>query len=340
MIFITAAVEGGVTDFARLLSAALPEGPAEILALSYARRDTPLAPGQDCFLHLSGYGYAKRGAPVWLVHWVRKHRASMRSFGVFFHELYASGMPWRSSFWFSPLQRYVARAIAEMSDYWITSRQAAAEWLERGDPGKPCATLPVFSNVGESPAFNRGRSPSAVVFGSAVTRSLAYTAAGPRLFDWAQRHSLIVNDIGPPIRDPQIASLLADYQAKQHGKLAAGQVAELLGAASFGLLAYPSVDLAKSGVFAAYCAHGAAPALLTAPYLAADGLRPGTHYLTGFRDAAPGAACATIGESAWSWYQGHRLQRHTQALLELARSRRPQAGKRDPGDTSAPRGQE
>jgi len=46
-----------------------------------------------------------------------------------FHEVYATGPPWASSFWLSPLQRNLAARLAQMSDHCLTSRQGYAKLL-------------------------------------------------------------------------------------------------------------------------------------------------------------------------------------------------------------------
>src|SRR5437879_828476 len=54
-------------------------------------------------LHYVGYGYEKRGCPFWLVNGLEAWRKaqSSRRLVTMFHELFASGPPWRSSFWTS-----------------------------------------------------------------------------------------------------------------------------------------------------------------------------------------------------------------------------------------------
>src|SRR5262249_55336746 len=57
-------------------------------------------------LHFSGYGYQKRGVPAWLVQGLQiwSRRAGRVPLLTIFHELYATGRPWQSAFWVSPLQ--------------------------------------------------------------------------------------------------------------------------------------------------------------------------------------------------------------------------------------------
>src|SRR2546429_764945 len=69
-------------------------------------------------LHYVGYGYEKRGCPFWLVNGLEQWRKgeSDRRLVTMFHELFASGPPWRSSFWTSPLQSRLAARPSMVSD--------------------------------------------------------------------------------------------------------------------------------------------------------------------------------------------------------------------------------
>ena len=68
-----------------------------------------------------------------------------------FHELYASGRPWQSAFWLSPLQKHIARSILNLSSLAITPtdlyRKRLSRW--RKDSAIKITAMPVFSNVGE-----------------------------------------------------------------------------------------------------------------------------------------------------------------------------------------------
>jgi len=82
-------------------------------------------------LEYVGYGYAKRGAPLWLV------RGLSRVCGnngvplvTMVHEVRASNWkPWTSTFWLSPIQGYVVAQLARMSRAVVTNRIPSAEWL-------------------------------------------------------------------------------------------------------------------------------------------------------------------------------------------------------------------
>lgn len=68
--------------------------------------------------------------------------------------------------------------------------------------------------------------------------------------------------------------------------------------------AYPTAYLGKSGVFAAYAAHGLAPVTFSANRAAnEDGLKAGEHYL--LASAAEKDGAGTIARNAHGWYQAH-----------------------------------
>src|SRR5262249_43420890 len=124
-------------------------------------------------LHFSGYGYQKRGVPLWLVRGLRlwNRRAGRLPLLTIFHELYATGRPWQSSFWVSPLQKQIAPSILNLSSAAITPtdwyRKRLSEW--RDSRSIEVTAMPVFSNVGEPGRISapRTRSAAAVVFGLA-----------------------------------------------------------------------------------------------------------------------------------------------------------------------------
>jgi hypothetical protein len=309
---------GGVFDFACKLKEAIGQDAVRLVHLSKENAaDWKVGPGESVVLQLSGYGFDKRGAPLWLLRAIEKRRMHIRTLGVFFHELYAFGPPWSSSFWLSPVQRHIARRLAELSDFWMTSREGSAQWLRRFAGDKHHAVLPVFSTIGVPDSLAQARLPKVVVFGSAGLRQATYQAAGDKLFAWTRQASLEIHDIGAPITDTRMAETLRANGVIQHGRLNDREIRRLMQDARFGLLAYPVEYVAKSSVFAAYCAHGMCPLLISSNYAQADGLVAGSHYLPGVPDAGDLSQAASIGQAAWRWYQPHDLNIHASTLLEL-----------------------
>ena len=115
--------KGGVYDFACRLQEVFGEPNGRLVHLFRGNlADWIIEPDDSVVLQLSGYGFDKRGAPLWLLKEIEGRRRHIKSFGVFFHELYAFGPPWSSSFWLSPVQRHIACRLAVLSDFWMTSR--------------------------------------------------------------------------------------------------------------------------------------------------------------------------------------------------------------------------
>ena len=104
-------------------------------------------------VHVSGYGYQKRGAPVWLLNGIRawkKEHPGIRLIGIF-HELFATGHVWQSSFWLSRAQSYVTRELWRLCDGGIATNQAYFDQLAAWRPtmGDRLKIMPVISTVGE-----------------------------------------------------------------------------------------------------------------------------------------------------------------------------------------------
>jgi len=101
-------------------------------------------------LHYVNYGYQARGIPFGLVPIVRelRHNCSGR-FLTIFHELYASGPPWKSPFWLQPFQKRIAGALAQLSDACLVSSESMLRQLVNLAPGAEGIVHPVPSNFGE-----------------------------------------------------------------------------------------------------------------------------------------------------------------------------------------------
>ena len=135
---------------------------ADLLAAIEATGETGTA-----LLHYANYGYQRRGCPEWLV-------AGLGRWGgrlvTIFHEVWASGPPWRSSFWLRPIQRRLAATLARRSESLATTLEIYAGMLRPWSHGREIAVLPVFSTVGEpaaAPPFEeRARRQPRVAAGS------------------------------------------------------------------------------------------------------------------------------------------------------------------------------
>jgi len=265
-------------------------------------------------VHLSGYGYSADGAPALLAEALQSVRADARlRVAVYFHELFATGMPWKSAFWHSQRQKRAVRRIAEACDLLVTNTRSYVDWLTREtvpQSASPIQCMPVFSHAGEAEQHISlaDRDPVMAVFGLGATRQNAYrelSALGTMLQQLGIQEIL---DVGPEFDAPAGVHRIP---VRRMGVLAATEIASQFSRSTFGFLSYPHTRLAKSGVFAGYCAHGVIPLIARHFPGQVDGLEDGVQVLSPRTAAAARAsgleACSI---AAWRWYSGHRLHDH------------------------------
>lgn len=270
-------------------------------------------------LHYVGYGYQKRGCPFWLLQSLKawKRQKADARLATMFHELYANGPPWRSSFWTSPMQRKICHDLARLSDQIVTNREASAEILKRMSVREDVVNLPVFSNVGE-PQIRvpiEQREPRLVIFGGAGWRSRALKVGLKDIRAACQMWAIEeVIEIGPG--ESPDANL--GVPLLKMGPLAATEVSSWLNRSRLGFVSYTSSYLEKSGIHAAYAAHGVVPVLPERSLIRnTQGVERGIHYI-GPEDGE--SSLKTLGacsNEVFSWYQGHRIAAQTQVFADL-----------------------
>ena len=332
---------GGVRDFVHCLEQEWTKLGVASVSMTLSKREAQAASlhdrvaalrhdtTQSCslVLHFSGYGYGERGVCLWLLDELQALRAAMPGqlrLIVVFHELFASGPPWRSAFWLAGVQRSIATRLAQMADELWTNTAQHAGWLRtvRGAPD-PVHLRPVFCNVSEpdSTAVASTRRPTAVIFGSAATRQRVCGALGGHAGELQRQGVTAVVEVGP---GP--ASSLAPMGLPHHylGRLEPDALSALLQTSRFGLLDYPAELLGKSGVFAAYAAHGCVVLNTGSSEPESDGLKAGeTHLcLPDLQHKSPFIVSAgwqdQVGQQLARWYAPHRLSEQARALLALA----------------------
>jgi hypothetical protein len=256
-------------------------------------------------LEYSGYGYATRGAPLWLA------RGLSRVCGgdgvplvTMIHEIRASNWkPWTSAFWVSPVQSYVAARIARLSRALVTNRFPSTEWVRsRVGEDTPVLTQPVFSNVGEPDRMTPfgEREPYAVVFGGTGMKKQLYEELAS--LDTEVLTQFGVNRIVDLGAVPN--ETLEEMSVETYGIQPATTVGEHLRCARIGLLYYPVDYLTKSGIWSSYAAHGLPSVVVTGPG-STETLEEGTHYirLNGEGELFGGKCLVDVGRAAWTWYQ-------------------------------------
>jgi hypothetical protein len=295
-----------------LAAAALSERSARPLAAALAGESTVL-------LHYANYGYQRRGCPSWLIDGIERWKGEEtgRRLVTVFHEVYATGPPWRSSFWLSPRQRQLAARLVRASDAAVTSLDLYASVLHRWRPTVPIAVAPVFSGVGEpaavTPLLSRPR--RLLLFGGAGARRRAWSDLREQLLAACEILGLEeVWDVGPGVGAP---ARLGTRPVRELGVLPSAEVSARLLEGYAGFVAYPAAFLGKSGIFAAYSAHGLLPVCAwngSSDAGAANGVPPHWNPVQPV-PADPNALAA----AAHAWYEGHSLARQAETFQELIR---------------------
>ena len=274
-------------------------------------------------LHYVGYGYDIKGCPGWLVDGLQRWRSALntRSLITMFHEVYASGPPWTTTFWVSGGQKNLAARLVRTSDSCFTNKKLYTDLLYRLSCGKhtKILSMPIFSNVGElkQPPPLEKRTKRIVVFGNRDSRIRVYKKSLITLYRICRFLGIKeVLDIGPPTG--LNLSVIKGVSIVRMGKLPAAEISNFLSDSFGGFLRYPPAFLAKSTIFAAYCAHGMLPINFRSHALQMDGLKAGKHYWvlnktnTGVRDLA---GLQTIADNAYAWYKTHDLSTHAKTFV-------------------------
>lgn len=276
------------------------------------------SPGQSALvLHYVGYGYARRGAPLWLPRLLSEvRRQASLPLVTIFHELYALGRPWQSSFWLSPLQRRIAGQLARASDAMVTPRAASARWLRARSARAPIHVRPVFSNVGEPAALPRwqDRAPALVLFGQAAFKQVVL-ADPARLLAVCRKLGIeALFNVGAPVTVP--ASIAQALRVSDRGMLPAAEVSQVLQSSRYLAFNYFPRHLGKSSIFAGAAAHGTVPIGFGVDGDAEEGLVPGTHVWGA--DALLGGGFEPDGARAsaalHAWYRAHDCAAHARTL--------------------------
>ena len=222
-------------------------------------------------LHYTSYSYSKEGLPWWLPGVLRGFKARGGRVVCFFHELYAKGRFPNKTWMGSWLQKRTFQQILALSDAAITSNEGYFEEIRRNNNQNcPLVLTAIGSNVGELseivPLAKRSR--RLVIFGLWVTRLRLYERhmdGIKKLVELLQIEEIA--DVGN-IDDPapmlmQAKSALGD-RMKIYGRLPANKISALLADSLAGVANYNYSLRSKSGVVAAFQAHGV-PCVLFSP---------------------------------------------------------------------------
>ena len=264
-------------------------------------------------LHYSDYPYEPRlGSPFWLLRGLAQLKASTGiKIAVMFHEFPHFYL--RKNLYLLPLQYRVAQGLAQVADVTATNNAATADQIARLLK-PPIPTIPVFSNIGEPSSIlpGRQRQPWLVVFGTAGRRARIYQRSRASLgyiCDALKIKDIL--DIGTPL-DPEF-NQVDGIALHPMGRLPADRVSQLM-AQSLAGMAYSKDNfrLAKSGVFAAYCAHGLVPIVTSSRSSPQDGLFEGKHFLFSStpKSGINRDRIDAIAQNANRWYHRHSISKN------------------------------
>jgi hypothetical protein len=283
----------------------------------------------NILLHYVGYGYAKRGCPIWLVDSLQQWRNGndRRQLITMFHETYAvSRQPWTSSFWLSPLQKQLAARLAQLSDLCVTSLQEYSQIISSLSFGKhpQVHALPVFSSIGEPtkvPSLAE-RDRRLIVFGGRGRRIKVYQKSTAEINLACKLLGITeIVDIGP--LTGLNLSTIGNVPIREMGECSAMEISEIFANSLAGFFNYNIKRLAKSTIFASYCSHGILPISSHSIPLAIDGIQVGKHYWIADERALHDSkieACQAISDNAYHWYQTHRLSVQAQLMASQIKS--------------------
>jgi hypothetical protein len=279
-------------------------------------------------LQFSGYGYARHALCVWLVTALRqwKTQQSNASLLIMFHELFIQpGHLLSKDFWIHTLQKKIVADLVTISDGLMTNADVHVSGLNALRRSPKILKLPIPSNMGEprSVPLICDRINQLVIFGQVGTRQRAYQNAFHSLQLICDQLNIdTIIDIGTLIelRFQKIGAA----KVVQMGELPEAQISQILSESKVAFLDYgDSRYLAKSGVFAAYCAHGMVPIVSQSSALRLDDLHSGQNYLA--FDARCSRLCdfsslQDIANAAYAWYQTHNIDVQTQTIASAIKA--------------------
>jgi hypothetical protein len=333
----------GVGDYAWNLAHSLHQR-ARVESIFAAREEPPATPpppfnhlrlpddlsGSNydaAILHYVNYGFDPGGLPRWLPQVLCDVRKKISGkYLVIFHELFASGPPWRRAFWSQGEQKKIASEIANAADECVVSNPVSAGQLRQLCPSRPIAVQPTPSTLGEPEidlAALKTRDPHRWVIcgGTALLeRSLrSFVGRINRVPVSARPRELFLLGGIRNARIPPFAARLADLKTTYLPEIAAAEASRILSVCSYGWIDYfgdRSAAILKSSSFAALCAHAVVPVFPGRGQRLAVSEDPLPPVLG--PDLLQAHERAEIAERIYRWYHRHAsLARLTERICNL-----------------------
>jgi hypothetical protein len=205
------------------------------------------------------------------------------------------------------VQRFVCRQLARLSDLRLTNRADSAQILRRMAKADSFS-LPIFSSLGEPKEVPdlAHRKPQLAVYGglSRLPHDAEFAASHLRKLCVNLGIERVVS-----FGKAAITPFAPDLPIENRGVLSVAEISALLLESQAGYIDYPMFCLAKSSIFAAFCAHGVLPILLRSGNAEAEGLREGENLLTAEHPAFGTDADARqhIASASRIWYEAHSV---------------------------------
>jgi hypothetical protein len=219
---------------------------------------------EKAILHYGPYAYSKDGKPAAFAAAVQKF-ASRHDVLVFFHETYASAMPWKRAFWTRGEQEQAVKDILSASRTAFTSTSLVMRRLSRlNTAAVDIKQIRIFSNVGEPADLKplSGRTLRLIVFGRLENRLQLYSQYRRTLNLLCKSMGITsIADVGVGTSN-RIPKKIGNVEVQSLGFLDEQKMSALLADSLAGVLGYGPDWWEKSGVLAAYAAHAMLPILV------------------------------------------------------------------------------
>lgn len=246
-------------------------------------------------------------SPFWLLEGLKAAKQQQNfKLLVMFHEFPRIYL--RKTLYLYPIQNFVAQSIAKLADIVFTNNSVYQTLIRRGSQ-PPVKSIPVFSNVGEPediPPLNE-RIRRLVVFGSTAKRAQVYHKMRETLVNTCRLLEIEeISDVGTPLN--LNTSEIEGVRLVEMGRKTAQDISKLMLNSIAGIApSYNNQLLTKSGVFAAYCAHGLVPVITQGKSSIADKLEVGKNFF--YPDSRLKnidiQSLQAIANNAHSWYANH-----------------------------------
>jgi hypothetical protein len=261
-------------------------------------------------LHYVGYGYDKRGAPIWLVNTIEEYyrMGCAKKIVIIFHELFAFGPPWTSSFWLCQTQQWIVKRLAKVASYSALTTHKNWDYMKRilGHKDGQMQLLPVFSTIGEGEIMyaTNLREPYLVIFANSNWIKKWFLTHGQKIESICRM--LDINEIHVVGCDC-VENLNTTVKIRWLGILPNHEVRCILQRAKVAFMDYLPQQLAKSSMFAAFASNGVPVIMPSDNGASIDGLRASYEYMLISDDLRGDLRFNDVANKAKAWYDSHSL---------------------------------